>query len=65
MNKLTSRPKGGHFDQLCGELWMLKAHQIDEAAKRPGLTALEVATLEATRNRVAAKADRVRRGEDY
>jgi hypothetical protein len=44
---------------------MLKAHQIDEAAKRPGLTALEVATLEATRNRVAAKADRVRRGEDY
>lgn len=51
------------FNQLAGDLKLLEADQLNAEANRPGLTAHDVALLEAQRNRVATRADAIRRGE--
>lgn len=58
LNKSSSE-----FDQLAADMKMLKAHELDAAADKPGLSAHDVAVLEAQRNRVAARAAAIRRGE--
>lgn len=52
-----------HFAQLAADLHHLKADELNKAAEAPGLTAHQVAVLEAQRNRIASQAAAMRRGE--
>lgn len=64
MAQHASRPnRVSNFNLLRADLKLEEAHELDRAAGKPGLTASEVALLEAKRNRVAAHAARIRRGD--